>query len=208
MGFDRFELSRQHYDEGVNQSIMKFEKSQPIRFNQVYESLVQEILPSISKVKNSCILTKTGVGNIEEVEKYVKWAQSLGVQEIVFRELSRFENKEEDSQRTFYANNKTKDWVIQNRVSIEDILHSVLPSFQAKRKGWEYKYSTIGYYYYNEHLLWDGQVEVIFETSSYEALAKALKNQPDWINKLIFHSNGNLTGDWDMDTNVIHNFVD
>jgi hypothetical protein len=45
---------------------------------------------------------------------------------------------------------------------------------------------------------------VIIETSSYPALMAA--NAAGTVQKLVFHSNGNLCGDWDPDAHVIGKF--
>ena len=61
------------------------------------------------------------------------------------------------------------------------------------------------YYYYNEHFRYRDAVEVVVETSSYPALMSA--NATGIVQKLVFHSNGQLCGDWDPDTFVIGRFA-
>ncbi len=82
-------------------------------------------------------------------------------------------------------------------------MKSIATKHSSIRDQWTYQSSTIGYYYYNEHYLWRNKVEVIIETSSYPALMQA--NASGVVQKLIYHSNGNLTGDWDADNFVIAN---
>jgi len=191
-GFDRIELSRCHFDETTNQQIMRFNRNQPVWRNAAYERLVAD-MPAGLHLKNSCILTRPGIADVTGLENYLRWAVGLGVKEVVFRELSRLDG-------TYQANTFSR-WVEDNRVTIEPLLNQVVPAFSKPRTGWQYLYSTFGYYYYNEHLLWNDQVEVIFETSSYPALVAA--NASGVIQKLVFHSNGNLTGDWDPNAQVL-----
>jgi hypothetical protein len=149
------------------------------------------------KIKNSCILTKKGVNSITEAERYLDWASSLGVTTVVFREMSRLDDS--------YMNNNTFSWIQENRIEIEGIMQAIAPAYSALREHWSYLTSTVGYYYYNEHFFWKNKIEVIMETSSYPALMKA--NASGVAQKLIYHSNGNLTGDWDADNYVLASFA-
>lgn len=193
--FDRIELSRCHYDDAINQQIMYINRNEAVHQNQAYEQLVKRLQDKVF-VKNSCILTRTGINSIEELEQYLDWAISLGVQCVVFRELSQLDETYED--------NRTKKWVEDNRISIDPIISAVAKSLEQQRKNWVYLHSTAGYYYYNEHYKYKGMVEVILETSSYTALIAS--NTSALFQKLVFHSNGNLCGDWDPDNKVIAKF--
>ncbi|EFC42858.1 predicted protein [Naegleria gruberi] len=201
LNFDRIELSRQHFDEQVNQKIMRFEKVQPIRLNDIYENVTKNVLPPLFKVvKNSCILTKAGISNIEQVEQYLEWAINLGVKRVVFRELSVIGEEGYDNQ------NKTKRWIDENRVTISSVLSQVAPTFSNVRKNFNYMFTTIGYYYMNESYRYKDSIDVIFETSSYDALASSFDKYPNVVNKLIFHPNGNLSSDWEQDSNIVGKF--
>ncbi len=171
---------------------MRFNRNQPILKNAAYEALVKGLHEQVH-IKNSCILNRKGIADVNSLEQYLHWATGLGVKEVVFRELSRLEGS--------YQINVFSQWIEANRVAIEPILNQIAPTLTEAREGWQYLYSTFGYYYYNEHFLWNNQVEVIFETSSYPALQAA--NASGVIQKLIFHSNGNLTGDWDPNAKVL-----
>jgi hypothetical protein len=195
-GFDRIELSRCHYNQTANQHIMYFNRNEPVWENQHYENLVK-ILHSSLFVKNSCILTQKGIKTIPDIETYLDWAMTLGVKEVVLRELSHIDQT--------YLKNTTAKWVTQNRVPIEPLLMAIAPTLSQTISGWKYLYSTVGYYYYNEHYLYQEDTEVILETSSYPALIEA--NQTGIIQKMVFHSNGNLCGDWDPNSNIIARFL-
>lgn len=205
-GFDRVELSRQHYDEKQNQKIMRFDSKIAIRHNKVYEELVRNLTSSSSpklRVKNSCILNRSGISSVTEIERYVSWAKGLGVTLCVFRELSQLSSGSDG-----YSQNRTKTWNDDNRVSMENIVSELV--FQegddwVTRKDWNFLCSSIGYYYYNEHWMFHG-VEVIVEVSSYHALESALKTRAHVVDKLVFHSNGNLTSGWDPDKNALAHF--
>jgi hypothetical protein len=190
-GLNRLELSRCHDDEAVNQQIMRFNRNQPMRLNAVYTATVRWLHQHLA-VKNSCILTQIGIATLPDVERYLAWAAGLGVRQVVFRELSRLEGS--------YLPNVFTEWIEDQRVPIEPLLAAVVPTLEAPRPGWQYAGSTFGYYYYNEHYRWQG-IEVIFETSSYPALQAA--NATGVLQKLILHSDGTLSGDWDPDSRVL-----
>lgn len=193
--FDRIELSRCHPEQAVNQRIMYINRNEPVWQNAAYENLVRSLQGRLF-LKNSCILTRPGVHTLAGMEAYLDWAADLGVKEVVFRELSRLDQT--------YVSNATAKWVEENRVPIEPLLDALAPSRSGTRDGWRYLSSTLGYYYYNEHFLYRGKTEVIIETSSYPALLAA--NAQGTVQKLVFHSNGNLCGDWDPDAHVVGNF--
>lgn len=193
--FDRLEISRCHYDEKVNQRIMFINRNQPVYLNKAYEKLIKEITSKLN-IKNSCILTKIGINSIEEVETYLDWAIKLGVEQVVFRELSRLDST--------YIENKTKLWVEENRVPIESLLQDIMDVQGNTRTDWTYEFSKAGYYYYNEHYKYKDKVEVILEASSYHELIH--RNQSSVVQKLVFHSNGNLCGDWDPNSQVLGNY--
>ncbi|WBO84619.1 radical SAM protein [Hymenobacter yonginensis] len=190
-GLTRLELSRCHPDEAVNQGIMRFNRNQPIRHNAVYEATVRWLHAHLA-IKNSCILTRAGVATLPDVEQYLAWAAGLGVRQVVFRELSRLEGS--------YLPNVFTEWIEAQRVPIEPLLAAVVPSLENPRAGWQYAGSTFGYYYYNEHYRYQG-LDVIFETSSYPALQAATAT--DVVQKLILHSDGTLSGDWDPQSRVL-----
>ena len=194
--FDRIELSRCHHDQATNQRIMYLNRNEPVWENPAYEDLVRSLLGRLS-VKNSCILTQPGIHTLEGMEAYLDWASALGVREVVFRELSRLDDS--------YLRNRTAQWVEANRVPIEPLLAELSPSRSGTRAGWRYLSSTLGYYYYNEHFLYRGQTEVVIETSSYPALRAA--NDAGVVQKLVYHSNGHLCGDWDPDAFVVGRFL-
>lgn len=194
--FDRIELSRCHHDQATNQRVMYINRNEPVWENAHYEDLVRSLRGRLF-VKNSCILTQPGIHTLEGMEAYLDWAASLGVREVVFRELSRLDDS--------YLRNRTAQWVEANRVPIEPLLAELSPSRSGTRACWRYLSSTLGYYYYNEHFLYRGQTEVIIETSSYPALRAA--NEQGTVQKLVFHSNGNLCGDWDPEAFVVGRFL-
>lgn len=196
-GFDRVELSRAHFDEEKNQQIMRFEKDQPVWRAAVFDDVVRQLQGAGVPVKLSCILNRQGVHTIDDVEAHLAHARSLGVKRVVFRELSALGD--------LYVENRETRWIAEHRVAVRDLMEAVLPSSSATaaRPGWELTGVTAGYYYYNEvYRAFD--VDVIFEASSYVAHHEVL--QSGVLQKLVFHSTGDLCGDWVPSALVVGNW--
>lgn len=202
-GFDRVELSRSSFDEEKNQEVMRFEKDQPVWRAAAFDALVRRLQPRVP-VKLSCILNRRGVSSIDDVEAHVARAADLGVTRVVFRELSALGD--------LYVDNRETRWIAEHRVPVRALMEAVLPSPGSPRPGWSLVGVTSGYYYYNE-LHRFGGVDVIFEASSYVAhhdvlqqIARRHGHEGRVLQKLVFHSTGDLGGDWVPDTLVVGNW--
>ena len=191
-GWNRIELSRQHYKERKNQKIMRFHAKSEIRFQRAYENVVRSLLGAGLHVKNSCILSQEGVCDLDDVEEYVMYARSLGIHHVVFRELSRF--TEDD-----YVRNETSTWCAQNRVPVE----SLMVAAYERPSRWRLLHCTIGYYYYHEEYEFNGDVRVLLECSSYERQEELLALNASIVDKLVMHSNGDVTSHWYPDRDIV-----
>jgi len=188
LGLDRFEMSRHAADPAQNQHIMRFRKGVSVREQGVWESAVR-LASAIAPVRLVCVVQRGGVEDAEGVRRYLELADRLGVDDVVFRELSRLGDE--------YRAGATTRYVAAARVPIEDLLADVLPP----DREWEPERITAGYYYWNVRLRWRGRVDVTFETSDYVEMKR--RHASDVIYKLVFHANGNLCGDWDPNTRVL-----
>lgn len=193
-GFDRIELSRCSFDTQKNQSIMRFARNEPVWTTEAFLSLLRKLTP-VLHVKLSCILCKTGTSSITEIEEYIFIAKEHGIQEIVFRELSQLGDS--------YIENRFLTWIEDHRVSVLDCMEAMYSETGTLRKGWKFVGATCGYYYYNEIYEFAG-LRIILENSSYIAHEQA--QQTGVFHKLVFHSNGDLCGDWVPNSNVIGNY--
>lgn len=190
--FDKIELSRVHFDEMTNQSIMLFNKNNAIKENTKFNDLVKKLADS-NILKISCIITKKTISSLIEVKLFLEWLIKMEVKEVVFRELSIISSG--------YKLNSTLKWIQENSVPITEILKDILSD-----KEFDYCYSTSGYYYYNELYRFKNKINVILETSSYDELKN--RNNDTIIHKLIYHANGNLTKSWDSETDVLANYYE
>ena len=182
--FARVELSRSHFDEDINQSIMRFNRREPVRRRAAFDQLVRSLHGRVA-VKLSCILTRAGVSTLAAIEDYITQAADLGVEQIVFRELSHLGDA--------YLTNRFTRWIDDNRVDVRGLMEGIQSSEGVLTAGWEFLGATSGYYYYNEVYRRRG-ITVRLEYSSYIAHHEA--RQTGVLQKLVFHSTGDLCGDW------------
>lgn len=191
-GFTGVELSRAHADERLNHLVMRFDRDEPIRGQAAFEGTVTRLLSSGLPLKLVCILNAQGISTWRQVETYVRMAARLGVRRVVFRALSELGAR--------YLESRTSRWIDRHRVELRPLLESIFPNEGGCREGWSFVGMTAGYYYFNEVYLRDG-VEVTFEAASYVAHDDAVKSGV--VQKLVFHSDGSLCGDWVPNAQVL-----
>jgi MoaA/NifB/PqqE/SkfB family radical SAM enzyme len=190
--FTRIELSRCHFDEQVNHRVMRFERDVEIRARGAFEETVRRVLAAGLDLKLVCILNRQAVATLDDVERYLDDASALGVQRVVFRSLSEL--------GTLYRENRETRWIAQQRVSVRELMDQVLPEGGVACAGWTFEGVTSGYYYYNE-VYRRGGVEVVLEGASYVAHHDEV--QAGVVQKLVFHSTGELCGDWVPNAQVL-----
>lgn len=176
----RIETSRHHFNENINQNIMNFySKHKDIMYNNVYSDIVSNLL-QITPIKMVCVMQKTGISDIYNIMKYIEWANSIGIKEIVFRELSLFDES--------VKLNKVSQYINNNRVEVYDLIKNLDNSFELKSIFKGYYYFSFVYKYFDSI--------VTFEVSDYEEMIK--HHNSNVINKLIYYPNKNLCLDWNM----------
>lgn len=188
LNWSRLEMSRHSVDQKANDLIMRYRKNVSVQNNSVFEETVRRTQNYIP-VKLVCIIQDGGVSDCEEMDAYLSWAHSLGVKEVVFRELSRLQG--------LYKENITATYVESRRVGIETLLNDVIYNSDFEKEEF-----VSGYYYWNAQFTWKKHVRVIFETSDYEKMKHL--HDTDTIYKFVFHANGNLCADWDPNTKVLY----
>lgn len=184
----RIECSRHHFDEEKNQWIVKFKKCngdvEPIKQNKIFVDVVKR-LNKVVPVRMVCVLQKAGVGKVDEVIEYLKFAEEMGVKDVVFRELAMFGDCVELG--------RTQKYIVDNRVELMDLL-TELPADKFKIEK-----IVKGYYYFSFGYKFEDRMNVNFEMSDYEEMIKYHNDMDtDKIYKLIYYPNGILCKDWNM----------
>jgi hypothetical protein len=197
--FDRVELSRCHFDERLNQRVMRFALDQPVRRSAAFAETVARAQREGLSVRLVCILNDEAVSTLDDVERYLDCAESLAVNDVVFRELSVLGE--------LYRENRETRWIAKHRAPVRALMDQVLAPDEgaSPRAGWTLQGVTSGYYYYNE-VYRRGAVTVTLEGSSYVAHRDAVESGV--LQKLVFHSSGDLCGDWVPNAQVIGNYFD
>ncbi len=180
----RVELSRHAATHDANQAIMRFRPGVPVADRTVFERVAQDAMER-THVRLVCVVQEGGVWDQESLWTYLRWAESIGVRDVVFRELSRLGD--------LYRPNRTLRLIEEHRVSIESLLEPALELVEPVAV-------TAGYYYWNLRARWRG-IDVTFETSDYVEMKR--RHQSGVIYKLVFHADGTLSADWDPDREVI-----
>lgn len=160
--------SRHHYDEELNQTIMCFRKGVEVRRNEVYRDIINK-MADVVDFRLVCVLQKCGVGTLDEIDRYLDFAKSLGVKDVVFRELAMFDDSIE--------NGVTSNYIEENRVEIMDLITRLNPN--------DFRLTDIikGYYYFSFGYRFRNGLNVCFEMSDYEEMIA--KHYGDKIHKLI-----------------------
>lgn len=204
-GFDRAELSRCHFDAARNQRIMRFRRGEPIHTAAAFADTVRRMIGGGLPVRLVCIMSREGVDSVADIEAYLDQAAALGVRRVVFRALSELGD--------IYHENRETRWIAANRTDLRARMEEILPSgpdgAARIRDGWRLLGMTSGYYYYNE-VYERGGVETVIEGSSYVAHNEAVNGAGSdglaVMQKLVFHSSGDLCGDWVPDAQLIGNY--
>lgn len=176
----RIECSRHHFDEQINQQIVRFKHIETIRSNAVFAQIVRR-LQNIVSVRMVCVTQKSGVASLDDIVSYLEFARKIGVNEVVFRGLSVFSEQAEC--------HAVASYIAENRIDMLDILRILPPDRFHLRS------VTEGYYYYSFQYSWN-DMNVWFEMSDYDRMIQ--NHNSDRQFKLIFYPNGDLCKDWNM----------
>jgi hypothetical protein len=183
------EVSRHHFDEQKNQAIMRFRDGMDVRHQEVFERSIRQLSGNVP-VKLVCIVQHGGIDSAEAIDAYIRWAATLGVRTVIFRQLSALDAS--------YKSNATSRYINRHQLSIQDLLKSYASQKTATPIEW--LRSTDGYYFWNiaGHIK---NTEIIFEAADYGQMHRF--HDSGRIYKLVIHANGNLCAGWDPEQHVL-----
>lgn len=191
-GLTRIELSRHHWRTSVNDRIMRFRPGVSVQDQSCFEKVATRTSTNLP-VRLVCVLQNPGVQNLRSVIEYLTWAQTLGIKQVVFRELSRLGQR--------YRLTRSLQQIEQSRVPLEAILDELWPRTTSLQDGFCATSGTVGYYYWNVNFVYQDDIEVTFESSDYTLMKN--QHQSDLIHKLVFHASGDLGADWDPTQQIL-----
>jgi hypothetical protein len=182
------EWSRHHFDTAANQQIMRIESANRASIAAHFEAAVLAAHGTVP-VKLVCVVQSGGIDTAESVAHYLTWARSLGVDTVIFRELSALDDS--------YLPNGTSRYIAGARCAMTGLLSATLASFGDR---FEADRATMGYYFWNLCGRVDG-MNVVFEASDYARMHD--RHRTHRVYKLVFHANGNLCAGWNPDRDVL-----
>lgn len=180
-------ISRAHYNEEINNNIMNLKN--PSLSDAELEEIIHISNENSIRPRLSCILIKDGVNSVKEMIRYMDWAESVGVDNVVFRQLMKFDEKSVKPGRI-------PDFCKSQDVSLIQIWESL-----DKDKRFSFTTQILGYYYYVEVFKYKS-IDMVSEMADLNLIEnekeKSLKktNGIPVIYELVFHPNGNLCGSW------------
>jgi len=180
-GLAHLNLSRADPDDKRNNQQMGFRRSLP---REALGEIVQRARRAGVRVRLSCILVKEGVSDLEGIERYLEFARSVGVDNVIFRGLMQPDDRTADSQ------NSVVRYSSDQRVALDPILAEI-----SRSPNFEFRRQITGYYYYVE--VWHHRgIDVVFEEADLAQLETEKRAHPDVIHELIFHPNAKLASTW------------
>lgn len=180
-------ISRAHYNEEENHKIMK--PDNPYLSNAQLEEVVDIARANNIRLRLSCALLKGKIDSLEEMIKYLDWAESIGVDNVVFRQLMKFDEKAVKPGRI-------PDYCKAHSVSLIPIWEKI-----DKDERFSFVNQVLGYYYYVEVFKYKG-IDMVSEMADLKLIepekeksTKKTEGVPV-IYEMVFHPNGNLCGSW------------
>ena len=188
---EHINISRAHYDFNRNSQIMKMEPH--LLSDAQLREYVTAAKSAHIRPRLSCVLLKEGISTVEQMMHYLEWADSMGVDNVIFRQLMDF-GPQAVGAIPIYCN--------QNSVSLEPIWEAL--DLQSRMNLY---HSVLGYYYYVEVRQF-GHLDVASEMADLNLIEPQLERFSAELGhpcafELVYHPNGHLCAGWNEDHNII-----
>lgn len=181
---EHLNISRAHFDSDKNGEIMVM-KGAP---NGMIREVIQEAKVKGIQTRLSCALLKNGISSFRDIMKYIDWGMEIGADNIIFRQLMQFDEKEVKAGRiSEYCKQEEMD------------LLPVWEYFDA-RDDFDLYHQVLGYYYYVEVRKHRG-INVVSESANLRIIKSQLEKFKDKFKQktafeMVYHPNGNLCAGW------------
>jgi cyclic pyranopterin phosphate synthase len=191
-GFEHLNISRAHVDEARNQAIMQFD----VPFSNADLHRVVDLTQGTRlRPRLSCVLLRGEVDCVDAITSYLDWAASMGVDNVVFRQLMAF-----DQARC--AADPVISFSEDNRVMLDPILKEIYQNPADHHHAFTFTKHVVGYYYYIEVYKYipkrGRSVDVVFENADLRFLDRdrAMPRGNPLVHELVFHPGGTLNSTW------------
>ncbi len=136
-----------------------------------------------TRVRLSCVLLQSGVAGLNDVRDYLEFARSIGVDNVIFRQLMKTDSNT-------HVTNSVVRYSDRERVILEPILDQL-----SNAGDFSFVRQVMGYYYYVE--VWQhGGMDVVFEEADLAQLEAVKQRDQHTIHELVFHPNSLLASTW------------
>jgi len=109
-GLSVLAISRHHSSESINATLMNLETCTPALL-QIFADNARSLHGLRRRL--ICVLQRGGVESVADIEKYIAWAASFGVEEVCFKELY-----VSTSDESIYYSHDANVWSAQNQVPL------------------------------------------------------------------------------------------
>ncbi len=179
-GVSHLNVSRAHPDQERNARLMGYvEGLTPSALG----AALRAAAAAGTRPRLSCVLLNGAVDGEDGVLDYLRFARSLGVDNVIFRQLMKTDP------RTAAPNFVTR-YSGEHRVALEPLLDRL-----SARADFRFVRQIVGYYYYVEVWSWEG-MDAVFEEADLARLEDTKRLTPDVVHELVFHPNGALASTW------------
>lgn len=185
-GFSHLNISRTHYDEDINKSIMQYRRG--YFSNDDLMKIVDFAKMNNLRPRMSCVLLKEGVNSLEEMIKYLDFYESLGIDNVVFRELADFDSKT-------MLNPEKMEYCNANKIRLNDIWKQIYSDsrFTPIRQ-------ILGHYYHVKVHKYKS-IDIVSQSTDLVKLHE--HKTDDTVFEMVFHPNGNLNSSWEDNENIL-----
>jgi cyclic pyranopterin phosphate synthase len=179
-GVRHLNISRAHPEHEANARLMVLKEGLSVA---QLRDVVHAAREAGTRVRLSCVLLEGQIDGVERIVDYLRFARSVGVDNVIFRQLMRTDP------RTAAENHVVK-YSDRFRAKLEPILDALSadPRFAFQRQ-------IVGYYYYVEVFRFE-EMDVVFEEADLARLEDTKRSQPGIVHELIYHPNAKLASTW------------
>jgi cyclic pyranopterin phosphate synthase len=179
-GLSHLNISRAHVDHARNAELMRLRSG--LDPEQLCDVVARAHAGGL-RPRLSCVLLQEGVHSLEGIVSYLEFAKSIGIDNVIFRQLMQTDSRT-------VAPNDVVNYSDKQRVRLEPILEAI-----SADERFAFQRQIIGYYYYVEVWRWRG-IDVVLEEADLAQLENTKRTGDAIIHELVFHPNARLASTW------------
>ncbi len=179
-GVAHLNVSRAHPDHDANARLMRYAEGPT---PEQMRAIVAAARAGGTRVRLSCVLVHGAIDSLERVIGYVRFARSLGVDNVIFRRLMGTDPRT-------VAPNFVVRFSDRKRLPLRPLLDEVRADAR-----FAHVRDLRGYYYEVEVWRFEG-TDVVFEEADLARLEDSKRAAPRLVHELVFHPSGSLASTW------------